>query len=87
MADPLNTKDMADILRLKENKGNQWGEEGALPQVMIAGKWLFPRGHILRWIDENVQRERDSLIVGGIISLSLHFMSNDGGSYYEQGFK
>ena len=55
--------------------------------MRIAGKWLSPKGHIVRWIDESVQRERDLLIVGGIISPSLRFMSNDSGSCCEEGFK
>jgi putative molybdopterin biosynthesis protein len=32
--------------------------------VRIAGKWLFPKEHIMRWIDERVQRERDIYMVG-----------------------
>jgi len=84
MADPLNTKEMAYLLRLNENKGYQWVEEVPLHQVRIAGKWPFLKEHIFRWNDESVQRGRDLLIVGEIISLSLRFMGNGSGSCCEE---
>ena len=64
MGELLNTKELADLLRLNEKKVYQLVREGSVPHVRIAGKWLFPKEHILRWIDESVQRERDLLIVG-----------------------
>ncbi len=64
MGELLNTKELADLLRLNEKKVYQLVKEGTVPHVRIAGKWLFPKEHILRWIDESVQRERDLLIVG-----------------------
>jgi len=64
MGELLNTKELADLLRLNEKKVYQLVKEGTVPHVRIAGKWLFPKDHILRWIDESVQRERDLLIVG-----------------------
>jgi hypothetical protein len=85
ISDLLTIKETADILRINENKGYQWVEEGALPQVRIADKWLSPRGHIVCWINESVQRERNLLIVGGIIFLSLRFMSIDSGSCFGEG--
>ena len=60
----LTTKELAGFLRLNEKKVYQLVKEGNIPHVRIAGKWLFPERHITRWIDENVQRERDILIVG-----------------------
>lgn len=64
MKEMLTTKELADLLRLNEKKIYQLVREGGLPHVNIAGKWLFPKGHIVRWIDEHVQREKDILVVG-----------------------
>jgi putative molybdopterin biosynthesis protein len=64
MQELLTTKELADLLRLNEKKIYHLVREGAVPHVRIAGKWLFPKEHILRWIDESVERERDLLIVG-----------------------
>jgi putative molybdopterin biosynthesis protein len=60
----LTTKELADFLRLNEKKVYQLIKEGGIPHVRIAGKWLFPKEHIMRWIDERVQREKDILMVG-----------------------
>ena len=60
----LTTRELSELLRLNEKKVYQLVRDGNVPRVRIAGKWLFPRNHVLRWIDENVQRERDIFIVG-----------------------
>ncbi len=64
MGDMLTTRELADFLRLNEKKVYQIVRDGNVPHVRIAGKWLFPREHIMRWIDENVQREKDIMLVG-----------------------
>ncbi|MBN1931132.1 MAG: helix-turn-helix domain-containing protein, partial [Desulfobacterales bacterium] len=64
MKDLLTTRELADFLRLNEKKVYQLIREGTIPHVKIAGKWLFPRRHVERWIDENVQREKNIQIVG-----------------------
>jgi putative molybdopterin biosynthesis protein len=64
MEELLTTKELADFLRLNEKKVYQLIKEGGVPHVRIAGKWLFPKGHVMRWIDERVQRERDVHMVG-----------------------
>lgn len=64
MEELLTTKELADLLRLNEKKVYQLIKKGGIPHVRIAGKWLFPRGHIMRWIDERVQRESDIHMVG-----------------------
>jgi putative molybdopterin biosynthesis protein len=64
MEEMLTTKELAELLRLNEKKVYQLIKEGGIPHVRIAGKWLFPKGHIMRWIDERVQRERDIYMVG-----------------------
>jgi len=73
----LTTKELAGLLRLNEKKVYQLVKEGNIPHVRIAGKWLFPEKHVMRWIDENVQRERDIFIVGSndvlMEKLVLHY--------------
>jgi putative molybdopterin biosynthesis protein len=64
MKDLLTTRELADFLRLNEKRVYQLIREGTIPHVKIAGKWLFPRQHIERWIDENVQREKNIQVVG-----------------------
>ncbi|MBN2254848.1 MAG: helix-turn-helix transcriptional regulator [Deltaproteobacteria bacterium] len=64
MKELMTTRELADFLRLNEKKVYELIRDGNIPHVKIAGKWLFPRDHVLRWIDENVHRERDIRIVG-----------------------
>ncbi|MCK9230378.1 MAG: helix-turn-helix transcriptional regulator [Syntrophales bacterium] len=64
MNEMLTTKELSEMLRLNEKKVYQLVRDGNVPRVRIAGKWLFPRNHITRWIDENVERERDISIAG-----------------------
>jgi excisionase family DNA binding protein len=64
MEELLTTKELADLLRLHEKKVYQLVRDGGIPHVRITGKWLFPKWHVLRWIEENVQREEDILIAG-----------------------
>lgn len=64
MEELLTTRELAELLRLNEKKVYQLVREGGIPHVRITGKWLFPRWHVLRWIEENVQREKDILIAG-----------------------
>ncbi|MCK9276273.1 MAG: helix-turn-helix transcriptional regulator [Syntrophales bacterium] len=64
MNDMLTTKELAALLRLNEKKVYELVREGIVPHVRIAGKWLFPRKHVMRWIDENVEREKDLHVVG-----------------------
>jgi excisionase family DNA binding protein len=64
MKELLTTKELADFLRLNEKKIYQLVRDAGVPHVRIAGKWLFPRDHIERWIDEEVHREKNILLVG-----------------------
>lgn len=64
MNEMLTTRELAELLRLNEKKVYELVRDGTVPHVRIAGKWLFPRSHVLRWIDENVEREKDLHIVG-----------------------
>ncbi len=64
MNEMLTTRELAELLRLNEKKVYELVRDGTVPHVRIAGKWLFPRSHVMRWIDENVEREKDLHIVG-----------------------
>jgi len=64
MEELLTTRELADLIRLNEKKVYQLVRDGGIPHVRIAGKWLFPKWHVLRWLEENVQREADILIAG-----------------------
>jgi putative molybdopterin biosynthesis protein len=80
MEEMLTTKELAKLLRLNEKKVYQLIKEGGIPHVRIAGKWLFPKGHIVRWIDERVQRERDIYMVGSddiLLARLLAFYSRE----------
>lgn len=76
----LTTKELADFLRLNEKKIYQLVKESGIPHVRIAGKWPFPKDHILRWIDENVQRKKDIHIIGSddmLLTRLLAFYSSE----------
>jgi putative molybdopterin biosynthesis protein len=80
MNDLLTTKELAELLRLNEKKVYQLVREGGVPHVRIAGKWLFPRNHVMRWIDEHVEREKDLMIVGSddiLLARLLSFYSQE----------
>ncbi|NIS71241.1 MAG: helix-turn-helix domain-containing protein [Proteobacteria bacterium] len=64
MEELLTTRELAELLRLNEKKVYQLIKEGGIPHVRITGKWLFPKWHVLRWIDERVEREENILIAG-----------------------
>ena len=75
MKDLMTTKELAEFLRLNEKKIYQLVRDGAVPHVRVGGKWLFPRGHVMRWVDENVQYEQDVHIVGSDDVLLTRFLS------------
>lgn len=47
----LTTKEVADILRVKERKVYDLAAAGEIPHRRITGKLLFPRGELLDWIE------------------------------------
>ena len=71
----LTTKELADFLRLNEKKVYELVRDGNIPHVRIAGKWLFPKDHIIRWIDENVEREKDIHVIGSDDMLLARLLS------------
>jgi len=78
----LTTKELAEFLRLNEKKVYQLVRDGGIPHVRITGKWLFPKWHVHRWIEENVQREKDILIAGSDDVLLGRLLA----SYSQEGF-
>jgi putative molybdopterin biosynthesis protein len=50
MADFLTTKELADLLRIKERKVYDLAAAGNVPCVRVVGKLLFPRREIDVWI-------------------------------------
>lgn len=72
----LTTRELADFLRLNEKKIYQLVRDGAVPHVRVGGKWLFPKSHVMRWIDERVQYEQDVHIVGSDDVLLARFLSS-----------
>ncbi len=51
--DYLTTKEVATLLRLKERKVYDLASEKSIPCTRATGKLLFPRGAVLRWLDEH----------------------------------
>ena len=46
----LTTRELAELLRIKERKVYDMASAGEVPCVRVVGKLLFPRAEILRWI-------------------------------------
>ena len=55
----LTTKEVADLLRVKERKVYDLAAADDIPHRRITGKLLFPRDAILDWIAGGPQREED----------------------------
>ncbi|NND92887.1 MAG: helix-turn-helix transcriptional regulator [Granulosicoccus sp.] len=47
----LTTRELAELLRIKERKVYDMATNGEVPCVRVVGKLLFPRDEIRRWID------------------------------------
>jgi len=60
----LTTKEVAKYLKINEKKVYQLIKEGEIPCTRVAGKWLFPKNLIDKWITEGVEKEKDILIAG-----------------------
>ncbi|WGW05541.1 helix-turn-helix transcriptional regulator [Tropicibacter oceani] len=59
----LTTKEVADLLRVKERKVYDLAGEGEIPHRRITGKLLFPRAELLAWI-EGRSLERPAVLAG-----------------------
>ena len=47
----LTTRELAELLRIKERKVYDMATHGDVPCVRVVGKLLFPRADIMQWID------------------------------------
>lgn len=53
MEEFLTTREVADLLRIKERKVYDLASSGALPCSKVIGKLLFPRAQIVQWVAGN----------------------------------
>ncbi len=62
----LTTREVADLLRMKERRVYDLAAAGAIPHRRITGKLLFPRQEILGWIegDAAAPAERPPVLAG-----------------------
>ena len=63
----LTTKEVAELLRVKERKVYDLAAAGEIPHRRITGKLLFPSAEILGWIEgsgEAVPAERPAVLAG-----------------------
>jgi excisionase family DNA binding protein len=62
----LTTKEVADLLRIKERKVYELATDGAIPVSRVTGKLLFPRDLVEMWVQQHVE------YLGGRESLRPH---------------
>ncbi|MCW2235698.1 helix-turn-helix transcriptional regulator [Azospirillum canadense] len=60
MVELLNTREVADYLRLKQRKIYDLVQRGDIPCTRVGGKWLFPRDQIDRWLSARESVHRDA---------------------------
>lgn len=70
-----STREVAALLRLTERTVYELVRERQIPTVRVAGKWLFPRDLLERWLDEAT--DASSLAARGIRSPELLAGSHD----------
>jgi excisionase family DNA binding protein len=51
-----STREVAALLRMTERTVYELVREKQIPTLRVAGKWLFPRDLIERWLEENTDR-------------------------------
>jgi len=59
MAELMNTREVAEYLRLKERKVYDLVHEGRIPCTRVTGKWLFPKGLVDAWLAEGTALPND----------------------------
>ena len=60
----LTTKEVADLLRVKERKVYDLAAAGEIPHRRITGKLLFPAAEITAWIEGDRPAERPAIVAG-----------------------
>ncbi|MGB0905112.1 MAG: helix-turn-helix domain-containing protein, partial [Mangrovicoccus sp.] len=63
----LTTKEVADLLRVKERKVYDLAAAGEIPHRRITGKLLFPRTDLTAWLkgDEAVSDNQAPMVLAG----------------------
>jgi putative molybdopterin biosynthesis protein len=51
LPDFMTTREVADLLRVKERKVYHLAAEDEIPHRRVTGKLLFPRGELMAWIN------------------------------------
>ena len=59
MSDMMNTREVAEYLRIKERKVYDLVRTKRIPCTRAAGKWLFPKTLIDLWILRNTRLDPD----------------------------
>ncbi len=72
----LTTREVARLLRLNEKKVYQLVNAGRIPHVRIAGKWLFPKKEVLRWLKGCTEQEKDLFFCGSDDPILFRLLSN-----------
>jgi excisionase family DNA binding protein len=57
MEEFLTTKEVADLLRIKERKVYELAGNGTIPVSRVTGKLLFPRDLVVAWVRHNTEIE------------------------------
>ncbi|MEM9550298.1 MAG: helix-turn-helix transcriptional regulator [Pseudomonadota bacterium] len=62
----LTTKEVAELLRVKERKVYDLAAEGDIPHRRITGKLLFPRAALLAWVNgpDGMAKTRPDVVAG-----------------------
>ena len=74
MADFLTTKEVADLLRIKERTVYDLVKEGSIPVSRVTGKLLFPRELVEAWVRRNAQTQSgiDSVLQPPLVLAGSH---------------
>ena len=87
MHEYLTTKEVADLLRIKERKLYDLCAEGILPVTRVTGKLIFPRSALMAWLRQNTDYGSDMpalrehpAIVAGSHDLLLEWVLRSSGS-------
>ena len=74
MADFLTTKEVAELLRIKERTIYDLVKEGSIPVSRVTGKLLFPRELVEAWVRRSAQTKSgiDSVLQPPLVLAGSH---------------
>ena len=74
MADFLTTKEVAELLRIKERTVYDLVKEGSIPVSRVTGKLLFPRELVEAWVRRSAQTKSgiDSVLQPPLVLAGSH---------------